>query len=236
MGKLTLEDIRPYLQGVKQKGAETVATCPLCGKPGHLYIKQDGEKLLLYCQKCNAPGVDILRAFRRLVAKHEEPEQIDYKTAAPTEDYYHIYRLPNGKEQFRKRRRKWADGHKQFTFEHTDADGKKKYKMPADAVILYNLDKLAEAAPETPLYVVEGEKCADAMLQHGLLATTSSTGAQKEINFTPADKAALEKFKLKSLFRTMTKRALHMLQLSRNTPAKYLPCRIFGKNALKREI
>lgn len=197
MGKLTLEDIRPYLQGVKQKGAESVATCPLCGKPGHLYIKQDGEKLLLYCQKCNAKGTELFREFRRLGAKHEEPEQINYKTAAPTEDYYHIYRLPNGKEQFRKRRRKWSDGHKQFTFEYTDADGKKRYKMPADAVILYNLDKLAEAAPETPLYVVEGEKCADAMLQHGLLATTSSTGARKEIKFTPADKAALEKFKLK---------------------------------------
>jgi hypothetical protein len=40
MGKLELEDIRPYLQGAKQKGAETVATCPLCGKPEHLYIKQ----------------------------------------------------------------------------------------------------------------------------------------------------------------------------------------------------
>lgn len=197
MGKLELEDIRPYLQGAKQKGAETVATCPLCGKPGHLYIKQDGEKLLLHCHKCNAKGTELFKEFRRLGAKHEEPEQIDYKTAKPIEDYYHIYRLPNGEEQFRKRRRKWADGHKQFTFEYTDADGKKQYKKPADAVILYNLDKLAEAAPETPLYVVEGEKCADAMLQHGLLATTSSTGAQKEIKFTPADKAALEKFKLK---------------------------------------
>lgn len=197
MGKLMLEDIRPYLQGAKQKGAETVATCPLCGKPEHLYIKQDGEKLLLHCQKCNASGTELFKEFRRLGAKHEEPEQINYKTTAPTEDYYHIYRLPNGKEQFRKRRRKWADGHKQFTFEYTDADGKKQYKMPADAVILYNLDKLAEAAPETPLYVVEGEKCADAMTKHDLLATTSRTGAQQQIKFTDTDKAALEKFKLK---------------------------------------
>lgn len=197
MGKLMLEDIRPYLQGVKQKGAETVATCPLCGKPEHLYIKQKGETLVLYCQKCNARGTELFKEFRRLGAKHEEPEQINYNTAAPTEDYYHIYRLPNGKEQFRKRRRKWADGHKQFTFEYTDADGKKQYKMPADAVILYNLDKLAEAAPETPLYVVEGEKCADAMTKHGLLATTSRTGAQQQIKFTDTDKAALEKFKLK---------------------------------------
>lgn len=197
MGKLTLEDIRPYLQGAKQKGAETVATCPLCGKAEHLYIKQKGETLVLYCQKCNASGTELFKEFRRLGAKHEEPEQINYKTTAPTEDYYHIYRLPNGKEQFRKRRRKWADGHKQFTFEYTDADGKKQYKKPADAVILYNLDKLAEAAPETTLYVVEGEKCADAMTKQGLLATTSRTGAQQQIKFTDTDKAALEKFKLK---------------------------------------
>lgn len=199
MGKLELEDIRPYLQGAKQKGAETVATCPLCGKRDHLYIKQDGERLLMHCHKCNAKGTELFKEFRRLGAKHEEPEQINYKTAAPTEDYYHIYRLPNGKEQFRKRRRKWADGHKQFTFEYTDADGKKQYKMPADAVILYNLDKLAEAAPETPLYVVEGEKCADAMTKHGLLATTSRTGAQKEIKFTPADKAAFKDYACKIL-------------------------------------
>lgn len=74
MEKLMLEDIRPYLQGVKQKGAESVATCPLCGKPEHLYIKQDGEKLLLYCQKCNASGTELFKEFRRLGAKHEEPE------------------------------------------------------------------------------------------------------------------------------------------------------------------
>ena len=51
MGKLTLEDIRPYLQGVKQKGAETVATCPLCDKPEHLYIKQDGGKTVAVLPK-----------------------------------------------------------------------------------------------------------------------------------------------------------------------------------------
>ena len=86
MGKLELEDIRPYLQGVKQKGAETVATCPLCGKRDHLYIKQDGERLLMHCHKCNAKGTELFKEFRRLGAKHEEPEQINYKTAAPTED------------------------------------------------------------------------------------------------------------------------------------------------------
>lgn len=197
MGKLTLEDIRPYLQGVKQKGSETVATCPLCGKPEHLYIKQDGEKLLLHCHKCNAKGTELFKEFRRLGAKHEEPEQINYKTAAPTEDYYHIYRLPNGEEQFRKRRRKWADGHKQFTFEYTDADGKKRYAKPDSCNNLYNLDKMADADENTPLYIVEGEKCADAMTAQGFLATTTNTGAQKNLKLSDTDKQYLEKFTTK---------------------------------------
>ena len=197
MGKLTLEDIRPYLQGVKQRGDHITAACPLCGKAGHLHIDEKGGTLLLYCQKCNTNGADLLKEFRRLGAKHEEPPQIDYKTAKPIEDYYHIYRLPTGAEQFRKRRRKWADGHKQFTFEYTDAQGKKQYKMPPDAVILYNLDALDRADASRPLYIVEGEKCVDAMTKQGLLATTSRTGAQKQIKFTAADAAALQKFTLK---------------------------------------
>ena len=197
MGKLTLEDIRPYLQGVKQKGAESVATCPLCGKPGHLYIKQDGEKLLLYCQKCNAKGTELLREFRRLGAKHEEPEQINYKTAAPTEDYYHIYRNPDGSEAYRKRRKKWQDGHKAFGFEYIDSDGRKRYAKPDSCNNLYNLDKLADAAPETPLYIVEGEKCADAMTAQGFLATTTNTGAQKNLKLSDTDKQYLEKFTTK---------------------------------------
>lgn len=194
MGKLTLEDIRPYLQGMKQKGAETVATCPLCGKAGHLYIKQEGDKLLLHCQKCNAPGTDILREFRRLGATPTEKMQLDYKTTKPIEDYYHVYRLPDGTEQFRKRRRKWADGQKVFSFEHTATDGRKVYTKPENAVMLYNLDKLNQADASTTLYIVEGEKCADSMIEQGLLATTSRTGAQKQIKFTDTDVAALNKF------------------------------------------
>ena len=194
MEKLTLEDIRPYLQGAKQKGAETVATCPLCGKAGHLYIKQEGDKLLLHCQKCNAPGTEIIREFRRLGAKPTEKMQLDYKATKPIEDYYHIYRLPDGTEQFRKRRRKWADGHKVFSFEHTAADGRTVYTKPDNAIMLYNLDKLEQADASTTLYIVEGEKCADSMMEQGLLATTSRTGAQKQIKFTDTDVAALNKF------------------------------------------
>ncbi len=190
----TMDDILPYLQGVKCKGAETVATCPLCGKAGHLYIKAEPDNILMYCQKCNAPFADIIKEFERRGLKHRIAEPVDYKATKPVEDYYHIYRLPDGAEQFRKRRRKWADGHKVFSFEHTSAEGKKIYTKPDDAVILYNLDKLAQADASETLYIVEGEKCVDSMIEQGLLATTSRTGAQKQIKFTAADVEALQKF------------------------------------------
>ena len=200
MGKLMLEDIRPYLQGVKQKGAETVATCPLCGKPEHLYIKQDGEKLLLHCHKCNAKGTELFKEFRRLGAKpqpQEEKPKVDYSKIAPIEDYYHIYRNPDGSEAYRKHRKKWQDGHKAFGFEYIDSDGRKRYAKPDSCNNLYNLDKLADAAPETPLYIVEGEKCADAMTAQGFLATTTNTGAQKNLKLSDTDKQYLEKFTTK---------------------------------------
>ncbi|MEE0328065.1 MAG: hypothetical protein UDN34_03130, partial [Phascolarctobacterium succinatutens] len=61
--ELHLDDIRPYLVGAKQKGSHITATCPLCGKAGHLHIDEKNGTLLVYCQKCNAPGTDILREF-----------------------------------------------------------------------------------------------------------------------------------------------------------------------------
>ena len=191
--ELHLADVLPYLVGAKQKGAHITATCPLCGKAGHLHIDEKNGTLLVYCQKCNAPGTDILREFRRLGAKPAEPEVVDYKTAKPVEDYRHIYRNPDGTEAYYKRRRKWADGHKVFSFGYTAADGRTVYTKPEGCNNLYNLDLLQKHEQDV-LYIVEGEKCADAMVNAGLLATTSNTGAQKNIKLSPTDKALLESY------------------------------------------
>lgn len=196
--KLNLDDIKPYLEGVKNKGGQLVADCPLCGKKGHLYVSEKNGEVLVYCQKCNAPGKDFFKAWRVMGAKHEELEPMDYKQVKPIEDYYHIYRNPDGTEAYRKRRRKWADGHKVFSFLYEE-NGRTQYKKPDNCNNLYNLDSLAEADPETTLYIVEGEKCVDAMTKVGLLATTTNTGAQKNIKLTEVDKSLLDKFKDKVL-------------------------------------
>jgi uncharacterized protein (DUF927 family) len=53
---------------------------------------------------------------------------------------------------------------------------------------------MEKATPETTLYIVEGEKCADAMTKAGCLATTSNTGAQKHIKLSDIDRTMLKKF------------------------------------------
>lgn len=190
----TAADILPYLDNVKQKdGNQWQADCPLCGDTKqHLYIKY-ADELLMYCQHCNAKFSDIIAELESRGLKRRPKEQINYQSAKPTEDYYHIYRNPDGTEAFRKRRRKWADGHKVFSFECQD-NGQTIYKKPPNANNLYNLDKLAQANDKETLYIVEGEKCADALTKCGLLATTSHTGSKKHIPFTDTDKKALQKF------------------------------------------
>lgn len=158
-----------------------------------MHIDEKNGTLLVYCQKCNAPGTDILREFRRLGAKAAEFNPVDYNTTKPIEDYRHVYRNPDGTEAYYKRRRKWLDGHKIFSFGYSAADGRTVHAKPENCNNLYNLD-LMQKHEQDVLYIVEGEKCADAMVSAGLLATTSNTGAQKNIKLSPTDKALLESY------------------------------------------
>lgn len=52
---------------------------------------------------------------------------------------------------------------------------------------LYNLPAILAADPSTPIYLVEGEKCADALIELGLLATTSPHGSRsvRKTDWTP---------------------------------------------------
>ena len=188
----TLRDMIPYLQNIKQRGEETVAACPVCeagvSNGHHLYIRESGGKLLAYCQKCNAKLPEIIKALgiKPEIIKEEMPEV--------TEEYDHVYKNPDGTVAYWKHRVKYADGSKDFRFRYVDESGKTIFKKPANCNNLYNLDLLERADADDCLYIVEGEKCADAMVRHGLLATTSNTGAQKKVKLSKTDLHYLEKF------------------------------------------
>lgn len=202
-GLLTLSDVRPFLQNVKTSNGQLVAACPICeggGKGHHLYLKEEGGRLLVYCQKCNAKGPELFKAFRMLGAKptkQREPEAMKPKTKEVIEEYDHIYREPDGSEAYRKTRTKFSDGSKIFTFKHRLPSGSMSFKKPEGCNNLYNLDLMAKALKEhstDTIYIVEGEKCADAMVSAGILATTSNTGAQKNIKLSETDRKYLTAF------------------------------------------
>ena len=189
----TLNDVLPYLHNKSKQGDETVAACPLCesgsNKGHHLYLKESNGKLLAYCQKCNAKLPDIIKALglKAKVIKEEKPTVV--------ESHDHEYKNPDGSVAYYKHRTKYSDGSKKFTFAYVDENDKDVFKKPDNCNNLYNLDLMEKASADTRLYIVEGEKCADAMVKHGLLATTSNTGSQKKVKLTDTDIKYLKKFK-----------------------------------------
>ncbi len=214
MHEYTFEEIVSKCEVVRniKEGEKVEAACPVCGSDHHLYITKEDGKVLAYCQKCKNTLPKVLEAldmkpgggYSLSAAKPPAPAD---KSKAPKkenhgpviEEYPHIYRDPDGKEAYRKNRVKFKDGSKKFRFEYQDKSGNTKPKKPAGCNNLYNLDKLATAAPDTPLYIVEGEKCADAMTVAGFLATTTNTGAQNSINkyLSDTDRKYLDNFPVK---------------------------------------
>ena len=204
---VTLRDMIPYLRNVKQRNEETLAACPVCeageSDGHHLYVRESGGKLLAYCQKCNAKLPEILRALdiRPEFVEEEKPQntetkpgQIKHAKPEVMEEYDHVYKNPDGTTAYCKHRVKHADGSKIFRFRYVDEHGKTIFKKPEGCNNLYNLDLLERADADTCLYIVEGEKCADAMVQHGFLATTCNAGARKNVKLSPTDLRYLNKF------------------------------------------
>lgn len=195
--RLTLDDVLPVLTNVKRKAdGSAVAACPICeagdSRGHHLYLSDNGDKLLVYCQKCNAHFTDLLPKFEELGARHDEPKPTERTVIEETS---YEYRSPTGETEYYKLRRKFSDGSKTFVFAYRDENEKVITKKPDNCDNLYNLDKMQVADADTMLYIVEGEKCADAMTRHGFLATTANTGAQKQVKLSETDKTMLQKFK-----------------------------------------
>lgn len=194
---VTLTDILPRLQNIKERPGGYIAACPVCKDDKHLYVTPAQDKVLMYCQKCNAQ-------YPQIIASLNMPEDAGRiarparRTAAPTkttiEKYDHVYRNADGSTAYYKTRQKYSDGSKRFSFWH-EADGVRNFTRPENAMLLYNHDLMEKTPAETRLYIVEGEKCADALTKHGYLATTTNTGGgRRKIRFTAEDQRLLDKF------------------------------------------
>lgn len=100
----------------------------------------------------------------------------------------HIYVDASGQPIYKVERRMQADGtgskfYWQYAYVHGEWEyfgGKKPRPEGAILPTLYNLPKvLASVQAGTSIYVVEGEKAADRLIEAGLVATTNAGGANK---------------------------------------------------------
>lgn len=92
----------------------------------------------------------------------------------------YVYTDVKGNSLFIKQRYTKGDGSKGYAFSH-EGDGKRINSMPkfTSGTPLYNLYQLAKY-PDKTVYLVEGEKCVDALTKLHLLATTSGGAASDD--------------------------------------------------------
>lgn len=147
------------------------ADCPYCGKPAkrgqvHFRISPDG---LCYCQVCQA-GTGLSALAEHLGIKAEGngsiPQTVYPYYSADGVLLYEVVRYYKGKE-------------KSFFQRHPDANGDMVNGMNGVERVLYRLPELVSRQPNTPVYIVEGEKDVEMLRMRGLVATTNVGGAGK---------------------------------------------------------
>jgi len=182
------ETIAKALGNAKQVNGQWVASCPV---PGHgrgngdknpsLSITESEGKVLFHCHGgCDQRDVfDAVRARDLLptIAKREEFSFTQQQ--APILEKEWLYRSEDGDILFTKRRYKTSDAKgKTYSIHRVDAQGKRIAGLKDTRIVPYQLPELLDAKTAgRAIYLVEGEKAADALVSIGAIATTSHTGA-----------------------------------------------------------
>jgi replicative DNA helicase len=184
---MSLEDVLGRLRdyGLKKTGPEQwVARCP-----GHddrtpsLGIKIGGDrKVLVVCRAgCEFKAIASALGLAETDFFSDDPSKTPEETLPPDKwplIATYLYENRAGDPLYRVQRRRSEDSGRK-TFRQHRADGKGGWipNMDGAELVLYRLPEVTESS-ET-VYVVEGEKDADALKAIGLVATTNVGGAGK---------------------------------------------------------
>jgi putative DNA primase/helicase len=192
----------PLLKGpTSTNGPEFHGPCPFCGGKDRFWVcpEHPAGKGMWFCRHCNAKGGDAVAYLRQRdgasfkeallklgietetnghrppVASRKEPRYQDVES--------YDYRDREGKLLFQVvRQERTVDGERQKKFVQRRPDGKGGWiwKTAGIEKVLYRLPEVIEGvkAGDT-IYIVEGEKSADRLVQLGFRATTNPVGAGK---------------------------------------------------------
>ena len=186
------ETIAKALGNAKQVNGNWLASCPVAGhgrgngdKNPSLSIKEDNGKYLFHCHGgCDQHSVfDAVRERNLLPSIQRQEYSLalikgELMTMPQLEQEWE-YKDEQGETLFVKRRFKTnTEKGKTYSLHKVDAAGNRKGSMTGARIVPYRLPELINAREAgRAIYLVEGEKAADALVSIGAIATTSHAGA-----------------------------------------------------------
>lgn len=147
-----------------------------------LSITDDGDKLLIHCH-ANCSTYDVLDAvglnMKDLYANDNQIYNNHNKTKIIANYKYYD---ENGTFLYAVEKKLDANGKKSFQFYHLN-NNKKVYNLKNVRRVLYRLPELMQGLEQSDLvFICEGEKDVDTLMNLGLLATTNPMGAENWLN------------------------------------------------------
>lgn len=184
------EQIAKQLGNAKKANGQWVASCPV---PGHgkgngdknpslsISINDDGKPLFHCHGGCTQEDVfNTIKDMRLLPELEERPDPLANIKPLPQIkfDQEWEYQDENRTTVFVKQRMKIGDSGKTYRLYKVDPDGRRHPTLGDARIVPYKLPELLDAKTAGRIiYVVEGEKAADALISIGVTATTAHTGA-----------------------------------------------------------
>ena len=184
------EQIAKQLGNAKKANGQWVASCPV---PGH--GKGNGDKNPSLSIDINEQGVPLfhchggcsqedvfhtIRAMHLLPELEERPDPLANIKPIPRNilEQEWQYQDEDRTTVFVKQRFKIGETGKTYRLYKVDADGRRHSSLADARIVPYNLPQLLDAKTAgRNIFLVEGEKAADAITSIGMIATTAHTGA-----------------------------------------------------------
>jgi hypothetical protein len=184
------EQIAKQLGNAKKANGQWVASCPV---PGHgkgngdknpslsISINDDGKPLFHCHGGCTQEDVfNTIKDMRLLPELEERPDPLANIKPLPIIkfDQEWEYQDEDRTTVFVKQRMKIGESGKTYRLYKVDSDGRRHPTLGDARIVPYKLPELLDAKTAGRIiYVVEGEKAADALISIGVTATTAHTGA-----------------------------------------------------------
>jgi len=184
------EQIAKTLGNAKKANGQWVASCPV---PGHgkgngdknpslsIDINDDGKPLFHCHGGCSQEDVfQTIRELHLLPELMERPDPLANIKPIPRNvlEQEWQYQDEDRTTVFVKQRYKVGEAGKTYRLYKVDADGRRHSSLGDARIVPYNLPALLDAKTAgRNIFLVEGEKAADAITSIGMIATTAHTGA-----------------------------------------------------------